>query len=122
MLVWQDMVNRNQSVPEGSRAEFEKESGEILHQLYNVPSIVTWVLFNEQWGQFDQERLTKWIHSTDPGRLVNGHTGEFLYVNEQLRSPSPNAYVAADMTDVHSYPDPMMPIKQSGKAQVLGEF
>jgi len=23
---------------------------------------------------------------------------------------------------VHSYPDPMMPIKQEGKAQVVGEF
>ena len=53
---------------------------------------------------------------------MNGHTGELLYVNEELRSPSPDAYVSADMTDVHSYPDPMMPIKQTGKAQVLGEF
>jgi hypothetical protein len=122
MLVWQDLVNPNQSLPEGAKAEFEKESAEILHQLHNVPSIVTWVLFNEKWGQFDQERLTKWIHATDPSRIVNGHTGELLYVNEQLRSPSPNAYVAADLTDVHSYPDPMMPIRQPGKARVVGEF
>lgn len=122
MLVWQDMVNPNQSLPEGAKAEFEKESAAILHQLHNDPSIVTWVLFNEKWGQFDQERLTKWIKTTDPSRIVNGHTGEILYVNEQLRSPSPNAYVAADITDVHSYPDPMMPIKLPGKAQVLGEF
>lgn len=122
MLVWQDMVNPNQSLPEGAKAEFEKESAEILHQLHNAPSIVTWVLFNEKWGQFDQERLTKWIKATDPSRIVNGHTGEILYVNEVLRSPSPNAYVAADITDVHSYPDPMMPVKQAGKAQVLGEF
>lgn len=122
MLVWQDMVNPNQGLPEGAKAEFEKESGEILHQLHNDPAIVTWVLFNEKWGQFDQERLTKWIRTTDPSRIVNGHTGEILYVNEVLRSPSPNAYVAADITDVHSYPDPMMPIKLPGKAQVLGEF
>lgn len=122
MLVWQDMVNPNQGLPEGARAEFERESAEILHQLHNAPSIVCWVLFNEKWGQFDQERLTKWIRATDPSRIINGHTGEILYVNEQLRSPSPNAYVAADITDVHSYPDPMMPIRQAGMAQVLGEF
>jgi len=122
MLVWQDMVNPNQGLPEGSKPEFEKESAEILHQLYNHPAITTWVLFNERWGQFDQERLTKWIKATDPSRIVNGHTGELLYVNEQLRAPATDPYVGADMTDVHSYPDPMMPIRQDGKAQVLGEF
>jgi beta-galactosidase/beta-glucuronidase len=122
MLVWQDMVNPNQGLPEGAKQEFEKESAEILEQLHNSPAITTWVLFNEKWGQYDQARLTKWIKDADPSRIVNGHTGELLYVNEQLRSPSPDAYVNADMTDVHSYPDPMMPVKQAGKAQVLGEF
>jgi len=122
MLVWQDMVNPNQGLPEGSKPEFERESAETLHQLYNHPAITTWVLFNERWGQYDQERLTKWIKATDPSRIVNGHTGELLYVNEELRAPAANPYVDADMTDVHSYPDPMMPIKQHGKAQVVGEF
>src|SRR5450432_3913109 len=61
MLVWQDMVNPNQGLPEGSKPEFEKESAEILDQLHNNPSIVTWVLFNEKWGQYDQERLTRWL-------------------------------------------------------------
>jgi hypothetical protein len=122
MLVWQDMVNPNQGLPEGSKEAFEKGSKEILLQLHNYPSITTWVLFNEKWGQYDQERLTKWIKATDPSRILNGHSGELLYVNEQLRSPSPNAYVAADMTDVHAYPDPMNSLKQDGKARVCGEF
>jgi len=122
MLVWQDMVNPNQGLPEGAKPEFERESAEILQQLHNYPCITTWVLFNEKWGQYDQKRLTEWIKQTDPSRIVDGHTGELLYVNEQLRSPSPDAYVSADMTDVHSYPDPMMPVKQAGKAQVVGEF
>lgn len=122
MLVWQDMVNPNQGLPEGSKEAFENGSKEILKQLHNYPSITTWVLFNEKWGQYDQERLTKWIKATDPSRILNGHSGELLYVNEQLRSPSPNAYVAADMTDVHAYPDPMNSLKQDGKAQVCGEF
>jgi tetratricopeptide (TPR) repeat protein len=122
MLIWQDMVNPNQGLPEGSKQEFEKESAEIIKQLYNYPSITTWVLFNEKWGQYDQERLTKWLKSADPSRIVNGHSGEYLYVNNKLRSPSPNAYVDADMTDVHSYPNPMQSAKQEGKAQVCGEF
>ncbi|MBB5441071.1 hypothetical protein HDC92_004776 [Pedobacter sp. AK017] len=122
MLVWQDMVNPNQRLPEGSKAAFEKGSTETLSQLHNYPSIITWVLFNEKWGQYDQERLTKWIKTTDPSRIVNGHSGELLYVNEVLRSPSPNAYVAADMTDVHAYPDPMNSLRMPGKAQICGEF
>ena len=122
MLVWQDFVNPNQSLPEGSKAEFEKGALDEMTQLHNNPSIVAWVLFNEKWGQYDQQRLSEWVKKTDPSRILNGHSGELLYVNEQLRSPSPNAYVSADMTDVHSYPDPMMSIKQAGKAQVCGEF
>lgn len=122
MLVWQDMVNPNQGLPEGAKAAFENQAKETLEQLHNYPSITTWVLFNEKWGQYDQERLTKWIKTTDPSRIVNGHSGEILYVNNQLRSPSPNAYVAADMTDIHSYPNPMNAEKQPGKARVVGEF
>lgn len=122
MIVWQDMVNPNQRLPEGAKAEFEAESKEILTQLHNYPSITTWVLFNEKWGQYDQARLSSWIKQTDPSRILNGHSGELLYVNEQLRSSSPDAYINADMTDVHAYPDPMLPVKQAGKAQVCGEF
>jgi hypothetical protein len=122
MLVWQDMVNPNQGLPEGTKEAFEAQAKETIAQLHNYPSIVTWVLFNEKWGQYDQQRLTEWIKTVDPSRIVNGHSGELLYVNNQLRSPSPNAYVSADMTDVHAYPDPMMSMKLSGKAQVCGEF
>jgi len=122
MLVWQDMVNPNQSLPTGAKEAFEKQSLETMEQLHNYPSIVCWVLFNEKWGAYDQQRLTELMKKKDPSRIVNGHSGEILYVNEKLRSPSPNAYVSADMTDIHAYPNPMMPEKQNGKAQVVGEF
>ncbi|SEW52688.1 Glycosyl hydrolases family 2, TIM barrel domain [Chitinophaga arvensicola] len=122
MLVWQDMVSPNHGLPEGAKAAFEQQCKETLAQLHNYPCITTWVLFNEKWGQFDQQRLTEWIKRSDPSRLINGHSGEYLYVNEKLRSPSPNAYVSADLTDVHSYPNPMNAIKMPGKARVLGEF
>ena len=93
-----------------------------MDQLHNHPSITTWVLFNEKWGQYDQQRLTEWIKKKDPSRLVNGHSGEILYVNQKLRSPSPNAYVSSDITDIHSYPDPMNALQIPGIAKVLGEF
>jgi hypothetical protein len=122
MLVWQDMVNPNQQLPAGAKEAFENQSKEIITQLHNYPCITTYVLFNEKWGQYDQERLTKWLKNADPSRIVNGHSGEYLYVNSTLRSPSPNAYVGADITDVHAYPDPMNAIRLDGKAQVCGEF
>ncbi|UAY55743.1 glycoside hydrolase family 2 protein [Arachidicoccus terrestris] len=121
MLVWQDMVNPGNTKPDG-KAEFEKECKENIAQLYNHPSITTWVLFNEKWGQYDQKRLTDELKQTDPTRIVNGHSGEYLYVNGQLRSPSPDAYVDADLTDVHSYPAPRLPMQQPDKAMVCGEF
>lgn len=122
LLVWQDFVNPPQQPSEDAKIEFEKETKEIINQLYNFPSISTWVLFNEKWGQYDQKRLTKWIKQSDHSRIINGHSGEYLYVNNELRSPSPDAYVDADLTDVHSYPNPMLSIKQEGKAMVCGEF
>ncbi|MBK0379312.1 glycoside hydrolase family 2 protein [Mucilaginibacter segetis] len=122
MMVWQDMVNPNQSLPAGAKDEFEKEAKEALDQLHNYPSITTWVLFNERWGAYDQERLTKWMKDYDPSRIVNGHSGELLYVNDKLRSPSKQPYINSDLTDVHSYPDPRNPLQLPSKSMVLGEF
>lgn len=122
ILVWQDLVNPNQGLPKGSKKEFENESLDIINSLYNYCSITTWVLFNEKWGQYDQERLTRWLKEVDPNRIVNGHSGEFLYVDNKLRSPSANPYPASDLTDVHSYPFPRNSIRIPGKAQVCGEF
>ncbi|MBW8685573.1 sugar-binding domain-containing protein [Chitinophaga rhizophila] len=122
MLVWQDFVNPNQSLSTVAKSAFERQIGETINQLYNAPSIVTWVIFNEKWGQYDQQRITEWVKEMDSTRLVNGHSGELLYVDGQLKSPSPNPYISADMTDVHSYPYPRLAPYQSGKVNVLGEF
>ncbi|GAA3935325.1 glycoside hydrolase family 2 protein [Chitinophaga oryziterrae] len=122
VLVWQDFVNPPPSLPDNSKNEFEKESKEIMDQLDNYTCITTWVLFNERWGSYDQKRLTEWVKKRDPSRIVNGHTGELLYINNQLRSPSDSPYVSSDITDLHSYPYPMMAVKHVGKAMVCGEF
>lgn len=122
LLVWQDLVSPNQGLVEGSNAEFEKESADELKQLHNYPCIGTWVLFNEKWRQYDQKRLSDWVKATDPSRLLDDHFGELLYANERVRSSSPDAYVDADIIDVHSYLDPMIGIMPACKVNVCGEF
>jgi hypothetical protein len=121
-MVWQDFVNPNQGLPAGAKEEFEKESKEIIDQLHNHPSITTWVLFNERWGAYDQNRLTEWVKEYDPTRLVNGHSGQLLYVNDRLRAPATNPYASSDLVDCHSYPEPMEVKAIDGKASVLGEY
>lgn len=119
MLVWQDMVNP--PIPsEAAQKEFEKETAENISMLYNHPSIAVWVVFNEGWGAYDQERVTNWVKKLDPSRLVNGHTGENYYQG----SPKELSlkWAGSDMTDIHAYPDPAMPPLLQGKARVLGEF
>jgi len=119
MLVWQDMVNPPAPTKQAQR-EFEKETVENIAMLYNHPSIVVWVVFNEGWGAYDQERVTNWVKKIDPSRLVNGHTGENYYQD----SPRDTLlkWAGSDMTDIHAYPDPQMPPLLPGKARVLGEF
>ncbi|GAA0536650.1 sugar-binding domain-containing protein [Chitinophaga japonensis] len=122
ILVWQDFVNPPHGLPDSSKQIFENEVRATIDQLYNHPSIITWVLFNERWGAYDQKRLTEWVKLYDPSRLVNGHSGELLYVNDRLRARADSPYISSDMVDVHSYPDPMAVPYLPGKARVLGEF
>jgi hypothetical protein len=122
MLVWQDFVNPNQGLPPGAKEAFEQQVTETMDELHNFPCITTWVLFNERWGAYDQQRLTKFVKNYDPSRLVDGHSGELLYVHENLRTPAQRPYISSDVTDVHSYPNPINSLPIAGKARVLGEF
>jgi len=119
MLVWQDMVNPGNDTPEGQQ-EFEAEAAATLKQLHNHPSITTWVLFNEGWGAYDQERLTKWMKSEDPSRIVDGHTGEERFRGSP-KDPT-QKWPGSDVTDIHPYPGPDIPLQLPGKARVIGEF
>ena len=47
----------------------------MIDLLQNAPSIVMWVPFNEGWGQYDTERLTRWTKDYDPTRLVTNASG-----------------------------------------------
>jgi len=124
LLVWQDMPSGDKSArwrgPSGydgeemkrtpeSTAIYEREWKAIVNQLYNHPSIVVWVPFNEGWGQFDTVRILNWTKQLDPTRLVDGASGG-------------NHFPAGDIIDHHQYPGPGAPAAVTDRAMVLGEF
>lgn len=119
MLVWQDMVTCANLEPE-AKAAFEAENEINVKQLYNHPSIICWVLFNEGWYTYDQPRLTEWLQKTDPTRLINGHTGE-NYGKDGPQDPA-SKWANSDLTDIHDYPGPGIAPALPGKARVLGEW
>lgn len=57
------------------RDQFESEMYEMIDSLYNFPSIVCWVPFNEGWGQFDAYRIGHEVKQYDPTRLVDHASG-----------------------------------------------
>ncbi len=115
ILVWQDMTPGDISGEYGtdrspeSATQFETEYAEMLDELYNFPSIVTWVIFNEGWGQYDTERLVHWTKEKDKQRLVIGASG---FVDK----------ASGDIHDVHAYPGPTGAALEKNRATTLGEF
>ncbi len=108
LLVWQDMPSGNNTTPE-SRTQFEVELQRLVEGRFNHPSIIVWVLFNEGWGQYDTERLTPWLKSLDPSRLVDNASG---WTDKRV----------GDLIDMHNYPGPESPPPEAARAAVLGEF
>ena len=108
MLVWQDMPSGNNATQNGRR-DFETELLHMIDDLDNHPSIITWVLFNEGWGQYDTDSLAKWIKQMDPSRLVDDASGW-----TDMR--------AGDLVDMHNYPGPDAPDLYPDRATVLGEY
>ncbi len=124
MLVWQDMPNADRGPgwdqdgyfkgPESVRStvsenNHRKEWKEIIDMLKPYPSIVTWVPFNESWGQFNTIEIAEWTKAYDPSRLVNPASGG-------------NHYRTGDMLDIHHYPQPKYRLYESERAVVLGEY
>jgi len=80
-----------------------------MSTFYNHPCIIMWVPYNEGWGQWDTERITKLIKELDPTRLVNPASGW-------------SDRGVGDVHDIHSYPGPAAPANEENRAAVLGEF
>jgi len=93
-------------------AEQQNELAHMIGDLRAFPSIVTWVVNNEGWGQYDSATLARWVKGMDPSRLVDADSG-WLDV----------APGVSDMFDIHTYEDvPHTPARQSARAIVLGEY
>jgi beta-galactosidase/beta-glucuronidase len=128
LLIWQDMPSgeeadshdqfvrpesqREAVLPQATENAFTWELGEMVRQLRNHPSIVTWVVNNEGWGQFASTRLARYVHDLDPSRLVNKTSG-WLDTGAS----------GSDLYDIHTYEEvPTVPARQADRAVVLGEF
>lgn len=129
MLVWQDMPSGDlgnhwenhpgvygRATDKDRSAASEKiyrtEWNEIMQDLYNFPSIVVWVPFNEAWGQFKTKEIVEGTMRKDPSRLVNTASGG-------------NFEDVGHIIDLHNYPEPLMPdpaLFGKTKVLVLGEF
>jgi beta-galactosidase/beta-glucuronidase len=124
ILVWQDMPSGDVSPQwqqrnyfSGKELERSRESEDnfrsewkgIIDQHLSNPCIVTWVPFNEAWGQFKTEEIAAWVKMYDPSRLVNSASGG-------------NFYPAGDMLDIHNYPAPDLAMYDGKRSCVLGEY
>jgi hypothetical protein len=118
LMVWQDMPSGDRHIggksadlersPE-SAAIYRRELKAMIDTKHNHPCIVTWVPFNEGWGQFDTDKTLAWVKKYDPTRLVDGPSG---WTDRGT----------GDIHDVHYYPGPGTAKLEAGRAVVLGEF
>ncbi|WVW82312.1 hypothetical protein I302_104318 [Kwoniella bestiolae CBS 10118] len=125
LLVIQDMPSttaRKDFRPnQEQQAQFVTELRELVNLHKSFPSIFTWVIYNEGWGQPEDGPEVKhapMVKDLDPTRLVDATSGW-------------NDHRAGDYSDNHHYPDPQCGIESvappSGKYDaarigIQGEF
>lgn len=115
MLVWQDMVNGGETYDMNRICylptllhSFQTKKGyseaacgrkdragceawkqdcmQTVRQLFNVPSLAGWVIFNEGWGQFDTKEMTALVKKLDGSRPVDAASGWFDFGCGDYRS------------------------------------
>lgn len=139
ILVWQDAVNGGErykrwvvSAPAVSphigisdhryalfaradaqgRAEFLSELDDTVDLLRNSPAVVTWVPFNEGWGQFDAAEVAERVRQRDPDRVIDHASGW-------------HDQGAGDLRSLHIYFQPIRPARRwrrDGRALVVSEY
>src|SRR5436305_3203711 len=118
ILVWQDMpsipVAQRKAPTPFAQAEFRRELSRIVAQRRSHPSIVVWVPFNEGWGQFDPDGVTRQIKQLDPASLVDTDSG-----SADCCAAIESA--ASDIRDSHLYSGPFA-VAGGSRASVVGEY
>lgn len=139
MLVWQDMVNGGERyrpwvitapvlsphlrlrdhrhrafgrADAAGRAQFLRELDATIELLRNTPSLVTWVPFNEGWGQFDAVATASRVRALDPDRHIDHASGW-------------HDQGAGDIRSLHVYFQPIRPARwwgRDGRALVVSEY
>lgn len=139
MMVWQDMVNgggrykkwfvtyvatlmswRQRTMKdthfrllsrksEDGQMEFTFETKQTVKILKNHPGIITWVIFNEGWGQFRTQSLTNIVRGEDPSRLIDSASGWF-------------DQGCGDFVSIHNYFFKLKLQTEEKRAAVLSEF
>ncbi|MEM1224641.1 MAG: sulfatase-like hydrolase/transferase [Planctomycetota bacterium] len=133
MMVWQDQVSGgvkqthwpewtrlrpdpvDASWPAEQHEQFMLELDRMIDSLEDHPSIVSWVPFNERWGQHQTMKVGQWTVQRDPSRLINVASGG-------------NFWPVGDVVDEHRYPNPGFPFELNengrfdGFIKVIGEF
>ena len=126
MLVWQDMpsttygdnkwgnhaydTGTDSKITQEGKNNYYSEWGEIIQDFKVFPCIVSWVPFNEAWGQFDTEEVVQFTRAQDPTRLINYASGGNF------------ERCSGDILDLHNYPHPEMYLYDSDYINVLGEY
>lgn len=104
--------DRLSSESEAFREEWTRTCKETVRLLKNHPCIVSWVLFNEGWGQFEARKATEMVRALDPTRPIDAVSGWY-------------DQVCGDFQSVHNYFRPLEVYpdrKATGRAFVLSEF
>ena len=91
------------------RLEFIREMKETIRLLGNHPSIAAWVIFNEGWGQFQTEDMTRNVRRLDPNRLIDQASGWF-------------DQGGGDFSSLHNYFFKLFIRPERERASVLSEF
>ncbi|MGO2745424.1 glycoside hydrolase family 2 TIM barrel-domain containing protein [Microbacterium sp.] len=94
------------------RAQFLDELDSTVDLLRNSPSVVTWVPFNEGWGQFDAAETAERVRQRDPDRIIDHASGW-------------HDQDAGDLRSLHVYFQPIRPARwwgRDGRALVVSEY
>jgi beta-galactosidase/beta-glucuronidase len=82
LMVFQDMPTGDDGNPQTDRPsspeaaeQWRTEVRNHIEQLYNHPSVVCWIMFNEAFGGFDYVRNAAWAKELDPTRFVDESSG-----------------------------------------------